>query len=83
MDEKLAQLEKVVSQVARRISLLQKENNTLKELVESRGEAVSASSSDTGRLSALSEENRRLLQERKDLRKRVRSIIRHIDKVPW
>ena len=81
MNSKLAELEKVVSQAVRRISSLKKENTALKSVVEKRG--INGADPSRGRLRELEDENRRLLQERKDLRKRVRTIIRSIDKVKW
>lgn len=81
MNGKLADLEKVVSQVVKRISSLKKENAALRSVAEQR-ERSSASGADV-RLRELENENRRLLSERKDLRKRVRTIIRDIDKVKW
>lgn len=80
MDAKFAELEKVVSQVVKRIASLKKENATLKILAENRDGNGNGSS---GKFQKLEEENKRLLAERKELRKRVRSIIRDIDRVKW
>ena len=81
MNVKLDELEKAVSQVVKRISSLKKENAALRAVAEKRtGDGTSAAEN---RVRELEDENRRLLSERKDLRKRVRSIIRNIDKVKW
>ena len=81
MNVKLDELEKAVSQVVKRISSLKKENAALRAVAEKRtGDGISAAEN---RVRELEDENRRLLSERKDLRKRVRSIIRNIDKVKW
>ena len=81
MNGKLSELEKVVSQVVKRISMLKKENAALRTVAEKRGGDGTAVTE--SRVRELEEENRRLLSERKDLRKRVRTIIRDIDKVKW
>jgi hypothetical protein len=83
MSANIEELEKVVSQVEKRISSLLKENASLKSLGKTKGAASDFSNRNAEKIRALEEENLRLLHERKMLRKQVRSIIRRIDKVKW
>ena len=83
MEAKLTELEKAVSRTVRQFAELRKRARTepsapaVKEVSPPSTAALSES------LAELSRENRRLRSERKDLRKRVKSIIREIDKVKW
>ncbi len=70
MSVKLGELEKAVSQAIEQISSLRKAK-------------PSAPSGKDENLKKLEEENRRLRAERQEFRKRVRRVIRSIDKVQW
>jgi len=83
MQAKLTDLEKAVSRTVRHLAEVQKQAR--KEPSTPRGKEASSPSTAalSQSLSDLSLENRRLRDERKDLRKRVRTIIKEIDKVKW
>lgn len=67
---KLEELERAVARAVDQLAALRREE--------------SSRSSETGEaLNKLTEENRRLREERKELRRKVRRIIREIDKVKW
>ena len=74
MDEKLTELEKVISQVLRGIS------STKKKKKETSPEEMSSADE---RYRLLAEENLRLKDERKTVRRRIKAIVREIDKVKW
>ena len=83
MQAKLTELEKAVSRTVRHLAELKKRAGketsapTRKETSSPSAAALSQSLAD------LSLENRRLRDERKALRKRVRATIKEIDKVKW
>ena len=68
MKDQLDELEKVVSQAVRYISRIRKEKS-------------SPVSSEV--LDKLNAENRRLVSDRKETKRRIKSIIRKIDKAQW
>ena len=83
MEAKLTELEKAVSRTVRQFAELRKRTRGEPSTpVKKEGSAPSAAALSES-LAELSRENRRLRDERKDLRKRVRSIIKEIDKVKW
>ena len=83
MEAKLTELERAVSRTVRQFAELRKRART-EPSAPGRKEASSTSAAALSQsLSDLSRENRRLRDERKDLRKRVRAIIKEIDKVKW
>ena len=82
MDGKIEELEKAVSRTVRYISRLRKEREkALSAPLSPAGSASRPPSSDSTK--KLSLENQQLREERKELRKRVRAIIKEIDKVKW
>ena len=82
MEAKLTELEKAVRRTIRHLAELEKRG--AKEAASARRKEPSPSTAALSQtLAELSSENRRLRDERKDLRKRVRAIIKRIDKVKW
>jgi len=82
MDGKIEELEKAVSRTVRYISRLRKEREkALSPPLSPAGSVSRPPSSDSTK--KLSLENQQLREERKELRKRVRAIIKEIDKVKW
>ena len=83
MSKKIDDLEKAVSHTIRYISQLKKEGRT-PPAKEPLGEDINTSEpSDESRLRELADENSRLLKERKEARRRIRAVLREIDKVKW
>jgi len=83
MEVKLTELEKAVGRTVRHLAELQKRAQG-ESPARKRKESPSASTAALSQsLTELSRENRRLRDERKDLRKRVRTIIKAIDKMKW
>lgn len=83
MEAKLTELEKAVNRTVRQFAELRKRARTEPSAPGKRAESAPSAAALSESLAELSRENRRLRDERKDLRKRVRSIIKEIDKVKW
>lgn len=83
MEAKLTELEKAVNRAVRRLAELQKPSSEAPTSRKRKDSSPDTTATLSQSLSDLSAENRRLRQERKDLRKRVRAIIKTIDQVKW
>jgi FtsZ-binding cell division protein ZapB len=83
MEADLDKLEKAVSRTVRHLSELQKSAAAGRPAGKRREPVSTQSPSQKKALDELSGENRKLRDERKDLRRRVRALIRDIDKVKW
>jgi FtsZ-binding cell division protein ZapB len=81
MDGRLEELEKAVSRTVRYINKLQKDRGTREAAAPSPAVESPSQKPASGSLDKLSLENRRLKEERKEARKRLRSIIRQLDKL--
>lgn len=81
MDGRLEELEKAVSRTVRYINKLQKDRGTREATAPSLAEESRSQKPASGPLDKLSLENRRLKEERKEARKRLRSIVRQLDKL--
>ncbi len=81
MDGKIEELEKAVSQTARYISRLRRERE--KALAGGTPPSPAGRQVPSDSSKKLTRENQRLREERKEIRKRVRAIIKEIDKVKW
>ena len=83
MSKKIDDLEKAVSHTIRYISRLKKEQST-PPAKDAQGEDIdTAEPSGESRIGKLEDENARLLKERKEVRRRIRAVLREIDKVKW
>ncbi len=82
MDGKIEELEKAVSRTVRYISRLRKEREKAVSTPPSPAGSGSRSPSQDS-VKKLTRENQQLREERKELRRRVRTIIKEIDKVKW
>lgn len=83
MGSRIDDLEKVVSHTIRYISRLKEENRTSPAKSHQSEDIDTAAPSGESRIRELTEENSRLLAERKEVRRRIRSVLREIDKVKW
>jgi FtsZ-binding cell division protein ZapB len=83
MDADLDKLEKAVSRTVRYLAELKKSPAAGGPAGKRKEAAVIQSLSQKKAMEDLSRENRRLQEERKDLRRRVRALIRDIDRVKW
>lgn len=83
MDAELDKLEKAVSRTVRHLAELKKSTAAGGSAGRRKESAAARSASRNKAMEELSRENRRLLDERKDLRKRVRALVRDIDRVKW
>ena len=83
MGGRIDDLEKAVSHTIRFISRLKEESRT-SPAASAQGEDINISSpSGESRIRELTEENSRLLAERREVRRRIRTVLREIDKVKW
>ena len=81
MGSRIGDLEKAVSHTIRYISRLREESKT-SPAKDPQDENIDTSTpSGESRISKLTEENSRLLAERKEARRRIRTVLREIDKV--
>lgn len=83
MSKKIDDLEKAVSHTIRYISRLKKESSTPPAKDTQSEDIDTAEPSGESRISKLADENARLLKERKEVRRRIRGVLREIDKVKW
>jgi FtsZ-binding cell division protein ZapB len=81
MDGRLEELEKAVSRTVRYINKLQKDQGTPETPAPSSAVEGRSQKPSSGSLDNLALENRRLKEERKEARKRLRSIIKQLDKL--
>ena len=83
MGSRIDDLEKTVFHTIRFISRLKEESGTSRAK-SPQGEDINTSApSGESRIRELTEENSRLLAERKEVRRRIRTVLREIDKVKW
>ena len=83
MSRKIDDLEKAVSHTIRYISRLKKERVTPPARDAQKEDIAAAEPPGESRISKLQEENAHLLKERKEVRRRIRAVLREIDKVKW
>ena len=81
MHKKIDELEKAVSHTIRYISRLKEESRTPPAKGSRDKEDNTSKPSGESRIRELTEENSRLLAERKEVRRRLRTVLREIDKV--
>jgi hypothetical protein len=83
MPRKIDDLEKAVSHTIRYISRLKKERSTPLAKAPPSEDIDTAEHSGESLTRELADENARLLKERKEVRRRIRAVLREIDKVKW
>ena len=83
MGSRIDDLEKAVFHTIRFISRLKEESRS-SPAKSPQGEDIDTSAhSGESRIRELTEENSRLLAERKEVRRRIRTVLREIDRVKW
>jgi RNA processing factor Prp31 len=83
MASKIDDLEKAVSHTIRFISRLKEESRTSPAKSSQSEDIDTSAPAGESRIRELTEENSRLLAERKEVRRRIRTVLREINKVKW